>query len=621
MLRAGALLAAVAASLALATPANAALDAADFAVDHAAAVDNKTVDVVFNDSLALDLQQMLVANPNALLQYTHISGGGSGQPDALLDGRALTTALATAQVKATAAKDTLEVVFTGTGANAITLQPGSNYSLWLDATSGTPTTLVSPATTLSAGSVAVSTASSTSPAASSAGDSSIKIAAVVGLFAPGQAIAIDTGANQETATIASVGTTGAGGSGLTLASPLSRAHTSGAAVAVVQPAGAGSLKVGGASGSSLSGFAAGQAITIDSGANQETATIASVGTMGIGGSGLSLTAPLTKAHIGGVTVATVTPAGASSLKLAGAAGLVEGQALTLDSGANQETVTIASLSGATATLAAPTTLAHTGAAAVVAPISAGARVIKAASVADYAAGDAISIDSGDNVETATVASVGTGTAAGTGITLTAPLGKSHASGSTLNLLSRARSLGSLLFNSASGSPLSEALMHQTPHYTFAGTATAPALAAIANAQFLDSRTIRVTFNQAILSGMAFHAYSAGRVTLTTTNPAAAISPRYVDLVPNSNKTQYDLSLPSDAPASADGYTLSILGNPNSTSNTATLQTSGGSIASAATALTATVGAPTASRAEPSISSVAVDPDRNKITVNFSAKLD
>ena len=66
MLRAGALLAAIAASLALATPANAALDAADFAVDHAGAVDNKTVDVVFNDSLALDLQQMLVANPNVL---------------------------------------------------------------------------------------------------------------------------------------------------------------------------------------------------------------------------------------------------------------------------------------------------------------------------------------------------------------------------------------------------------------------------------------------------------------------------------------------------------------------------------------------------------------------------
>ena len=56
------------------------LDAAAFAIDHVTAVDNKTLDVVFNETMALDLQQMLVANPNALLQYTHVEGGAASGP-------------------------------------------------------------------------------------------------------------------------------------------------------------------------------------------------------------------------------------------------------------------------------------------------------------------------------------------------------------------------------------------------------------------------------------------------------------------------------------------------------------------------------------------------------------
>jgi hypothetical protein len=50
------------------------------------------------------------------------------------------------------------------------------------------------------------------------------------------------------------------------------------------------------------GFAPGQAITIDTGANQETATVASVGAGGTGGAGITLTSGLTKAHASGVTV-------------------------------------------------------------------------------------------------------------------------------------------------------------------------------------------------------------------------------------------------------------------------------------------------------------------------------
>ena len=178
-----------------------------------------------------------------------------------------------------------------------------------------------------------------------------------------------------------------------------------------------------------------------------------------------------------------------------------------------------------------------------------------------------------------------------------------------------------MFNSATGSPLTSSALGVTPKHAFTGTATAPALAAIAGAQFLDSRRIRVTFNQTILTGMAFHTYRANRITLTTSGPDATINPRYVDLVPNTNKTQYDLYLPSDAPASAGSYTLSILANPNSTSNTATLTTSAGAHPNNATPLTATLSAPTATHAEPGIAAVTVADDRQSITVDFTSKLD
>ena len=91
----------------------------------------------------------------------------------------------------------------------------------------------------------------TLPAASAAGATNIKVASVAG-FAPGQTILIDTGANQETAMIATVGTAGA--------------TTVGAATEV----GATVIPVAGAIG-----FSAGQTISIDSGANHETAVVVS----------------------------------------------------------------------------------------------------------------------------------------------------------------------------------------------------------------------------------------------------------------------------------------------------------------------------------------------------------
>jgi Alpha-L-arabinofuranosidase B, catalytic len=137
-------------------------------------------------------------------------------------------------------------------------------------------------------------------------------------------------------------------------------------------AGATNIKV-----ASVADFAAGQTITIDTGADAETAVIATVGTAGA------------------TTVGTDTAPGATVMTVASTFGFSAGQAITIDSGANAETTVVVSSAGggrrggrggapvaATITVAAPLRLAH----------AAGAEV------------------------------------SGTGITLTAALARAHASG-------------------------------------------------------------------------------------------------------------------------------------------------------------------------------------------------
>ena len=65
-------------------------------------------------------------------------------------------------------------------------------------------------------------------AASLVGDTNIKVTSVTNMVA-GEPITVDTGGNQETGTIQSVGTSGAGGTGVTLVNPLTLAHANGAA--------------------------------------------------------------------------------------------------------------------------------------------------------------------------------------------------------------------------------------------------------------------------------------------------------------------------------------------------------------------------------------------------------
>jgi hypothetical protein len=124
--------------------------------------------------------------------------------------------------------------------------------------------------------------------ASPAGSTNIKVANLADFIA-GQKVLIETGANNETAVIKTVGTTGG--------------TTVGTATAV----GATIIPV-----ASTVGFTAGQTITIDNGANLETAVVVSVTGFGRGGQGggqggqnvvsITISAPLAMAHAVGVQV-------------------------------------------------------------------------------------------------------------------------------------------------------------------------------------------------------------------------------------------------------------------------------------------------------------------------------
>jgi hypothetical protein len=120
------------------------------------------------------------------------------------------------------------------------------------------------------------------PADSAAGANNVKVASVAD-FGAGQTITIDTGANRETAVIATVGTAG------------------GTTVGTATSVGATVIPVG-----SAIGFSAGQSITIDGGTNRESAVVSSITGGGRGGSGgatITVAAPLTSPHAAGAQVA------------------------------------------------------------------------------------------------------------------------------------------------------------------------------------------------------------------------------------------------------------------------------------------------------------------------------
>ncbi len=109
-------------------------------------------------------------------------------------------------------------------------------------------------------------------------------------------------------------------------------------MAAVSAAGATNIKV-----TSIKGFDVGQTIFIDTGANRESAVIASVGTAGA------------------TSMTTETSLGTNEILVPSVNGIAEGETITIDAGANAETAVVASTSSwgeSRITLAQPLTMAH-----------------------------------------------------------------------------------------------------------------------------------------------------------------------------------------------------------------------------------------------------------------------
>ncbi len=123
-----------------------------------------------------------------------------------------------------------------------------------------------------------------------------------------------------------------------------------------------------------------------------------------------------------VQPATMLPtgaaAGATNIKVASVADFVAGQAISIGTGSESESAVIASVGTA-------------GATTVSAPTESGATVIPVASPMGFSAGETITIDDGANQETAVIESVRF-SRGGAGITVNKPLTKNHATGALVS---------------------------------------------------------------------------------------------------------------------------------------------------------------------------------------------
>ncbi|HEY1517525.1 MAG TPA: glycoside hydrolase family 3 C-terminal domain-containing protein [Solirubrobacteraceae bacterium] len=129
--------------------------------------------------------------------------------------------------------------------------------------------------------------------------------------------------------------------------------------------------------------------------------------------------PLLSDTFGGQTaLAAPASAGDTNIKVESTGGMAVGAKLTIDPDGTPETVTVTSVG------VGPSTFAPTLAAAA----NPGDTNIKVNFTFGVTAGDVVRIDSGANVEFATIQSVGSSGAGGTGVTLTAPLKLAHAVG-------------------------------------------------------------------------------------------------------------------------------------------------------------------------------------------------
>jgi hypothetical protein len=165
---------------------------------------------------------------------------------------------------------------------------------------------------------------------------------------------------------------------------------------------------------STTSMSAGDTVDVDTGSDQETRKIVSVGTAASGNT--TLWQPLPE---GPLTV----PAGSTSVPVTSTNGFVVGQKVQLGSGPDLEVATVTSVGK-------PGTQARLSA-----PAPAGATNIKVTSTTNISAGDRVRLDiasAGHGIEWVTVAAVGTSGASGTGLDLTAPLQFDHASNLPFN---------------------------------------------------------------------------------------------------------------------------------------------------------------------------------------------
>ena len=123
---------------------------------------------------------------------------------------------------------------------------------------------------------------------------------------------------------------------------------------------------------------------------------------------------------GQTSLAAPASAGDTNIKLASTGGVTPGAKLTIDPDGTAETVTVTSVGSA------PSSFAPT----LVVAANPGDTNIKVNFTFGMSAGDVVRIDSGANVEFATIQTVGSAGAGGTGITLSAPLKLAHAVGTS-----------------------------------------------------------------------------------------------------------------------------------------------------------------------------------------------
>lgn len=152
-----------------------------------------------------------------------------------------------------------------------------------------------------------------------AGDTNVKVTAVTNL-AIGDVIRIGpAGSTQETHKITAVGTAGAGGTGIDLATPLAFAHPTpeafvevdGGALAADALAGATNIKV---TAAALTNLVAGDFIKVGVQGDYEIRKVQIVGTAGAGGTGLTLYIPLTRFHRLGDLAIEVTNEGDTTIE-------------------------------------------------------------------------------------------------------------------------------------------------------------------------------------------------------------------------------------------------------------------------------------------------------------------